>query len=74
MKNETKQALTKLIHDSVMVQVFKDWLFEESKKADSKAFHFGGQFDLGYAAGLGICRTKFIEYIGKINELVKVMN
>ena len=33
MKNETKQALTKLMHDSVMVQVFKDWLFEESKKS-----------------------------------------
>lgn len=65
MKNEAKQALTEIVHESVMIQAFKDWLFEESNKADSKAFHFGGQFDLGYAAGLDICRTKFIEYVDK---------
>lgn len=52
--------------DSVMVQAFKDWLFKESKKADSKAFHVGGQFDLGYAAGIEACYTKFIEYIDKL--------
>lgn len=52
--------------ESVIVQAFKDWLFEESKKADSKAFHFGEQFNLGYAAGLDACCAKFIEYIGKL--------
>ena len=66
MKNEAKQAFAEMVHESVMIQAFKDWLFEESKKADSKAFHFGGQFDLGYAAGLDVCRTKFIEYIDKL--------
>ena len=65
MKNEAKQAFTEIVHDGVMVQAFKDWLFEESKKADSKAFHFGGHFNLGYAAGLDVCRTKFIEYIDR---------
>ena len=53
-------------NESVMVRVFKDWLFEESKKADIKAFHFGGQFNLGYAAGLNVCYAKFIEYVGKL--------
>lgn len=61
--NETKQAFTELIYDTVMVQLFKDWLIEESRKADSKAYHFGGQFNLGYAAGLDVCCEKFIEYV-----------
>ncbi len=52
--------------DNVMVQAFKDWLFEKSKKADSKAFYTGEQFDLGYAAGLDACYAKFIAYIGKL--------
>lgn len=65
MKNEAKQAFTEIVHDGVMVQAFKDWLFEESKKADSKAFHFGGQFNLGYAAGLDVCCAKFIEHIDR---------
>lgn len=65
MKNEAKQAFTEIVHDGVMVQAFKNWLFEESKKADSKAFHFGWQFNLGYAAGLDVCRTKFIKYIDR---------
>lgn len=46
-----------------MIQAFKDWLLEESKKADKKAFHTGEQFNLGYAAGLDACCAKFIEYI-----------
>ena len=37
--NETKQAFTELVYDSVVVQLFKDWLIEESRKADSKAYH-----------------------------------
>lgn len=61
--NEAKQAFTELIYDSVMVQVFKDWLIEESKKADDKAYHVGGQFNLGYAAGLDVCLEKFVEYV-----------
>lgn len=48
-----------------MIQSFKDWLLEESKKADKKAFYNGEQFNLGYAAGLDACRAKFIEYFGK---------
>lgn len=52
--------------DSVMIRAFKDWLFEESKKADSKAFYTGEQFNLGYAAGLDACYAKFMEYIGKL--------
>jgi hypothetical protein len=47
-----------LIYDSVMVQLFKDWLIEESRKADKKAYHVGGQFNLGYAAGLDACCEK----------------
>ena len=54
-----------LIYDSVMIQLFKDWLIEESRKADDKAYHVGGQFNLGYAAGLDACYEKF-------NEIVKV--
>lgn len=49
--NEVKQTFSELVYDSVVVQLFKDWLIEESRKADSKAYHFGGQFNLGYAAG-----------------------
>lgn len=52
-------------YEFIMFQAFKGWLFEESKRADSKAFHFGAQFNLGYAAGLDACRAKFIEYFGK---------
>lgn len=36
MKNEAKQAFTEIVHDGVMVQAFKDWLFEESKKLTVK--------------------------------------
>ena len=50
--NEAKQTFTELVYDSVVVQLFKDWLIEESRKADDKAYHVGGQFNLGYAAGL----------------------
>lgn len=57
--NEAKQAFTELVYDSVVVQLFKDWLIEESRKADSKAYHFGGQFNLGYAAGLDVCCERF---------------
>ena len=49
---EVVQAFTELVYDSVVVQLFKDWLIEESRKADDKAYHVGGQFNLGYAAGL----------------------
>lgn len=61
--NETRQAFTDLIYDTVMVQLFKDWLIEESRKADDKAYHVGGQFNLGYAAGLDVCCERFIEYV-----------
>ena len=61
--NEVKQTSTELIYDSVMVQLFKDWLIEESRKADKKAYHFGGQFNLGYAAGLDVCCERFVEYV-----------
>lgn len=61
--NETKQAFTELIYDTAMVQLFKDWLIEESRKADDKAYHVGGQFNLGYAAGLDVCCERFIEYV-----------
>ena len=54
-----------LIYDAVMVQLFKDWLIEESRKADDKAYHVGGQFNLGYAAGLDACCEKFVEYYEK---------
>ena len=37
--NEVKQAFTELVYDSVVVQLFKDWLIEESRKADDKAYH-----------------------------------
>ena len=63
--NEAKQTFTELVYDTVMVQLFKDWLIEESRKADSKAYHFGGQFNLGYAAGLDVCCERF-------NEIVRV--
>lgn len=36
---------------------------EESRKADDKAYHVGGQFNLGYAAGLDVCCERFIEYV-----------
>lgn len=61
--NEAKQAFTDLIYDSVMVWMFKEWLIEESKKADDKAYHVGGQFNLGYAAGLDVCCERFVEYV-----------
>lgn len=61
--NEAKQAFTELVYDSVVVQLFKDWLIEESRKADSKAYHVGGQFNLGYAAGLDVCLERFVEYV-----------
>ena len=60
---EAEQAFTELIYDSVVVQLFKDWLIEESRKADKKAYHFGGQFNLGYAAGLDVCCERFVEYV-----------
>ena len=50
-----------LVYDSVMVQLFKDWLIEESRKADDKAYHVGVQFNLGYAAGLYACCERFNE-------------
>ena len=52
---EAEQTSTELVYDSVMVQLFKDWLIEESRKADKKAYHVGGQFNLDYAAGLDAC-------------------
>lgn len=61
--NEIRQAFTELVYDSVVVQLFKDWLIEESRKADDKAYHVGGQFNLGYAAGLDVCVEKFVEYV-----------
>ena len=67
--NEAKQAFTELVYDSVVVQLFKDWLIEESHKTDDKAYHVGGQFNLGYAAGLDACVEKFVEYIeGRYKE------
>lgn len=48
---------------NVVVQLFKDWLIEELRKADDKAYHVGGQFNLGYAAGLDACVEKFVEYV-----------
>lgn len=63
--NEAKQAFTELVYDSVVVQLFKDWLIEESRKADDKAYHVGEQFNLGYAAGLDVCYERF-------NEIVRV--
>lgn len=66
---EAKQTSTELVYDSVMVQLFKDWLIEESRKADKKAYHFGGQFNLGYAAGLDVCCERFVEYVdGRYKE------
>lgn len=64
LKTTSKNSMI-YTNENSMVRVFKDWLFEESKKADSKAFHIGEQFNLGYAAGLDACYAKFIEYIGK---------
>lgn len=61
--NEAKQPLTELIYDTVMIQLFKNWLIEESRKADDKAYHVGGQFNLGYAAGLDVCCERFVEYV-----------
>lgn len=63
--NETKQAFTELIYDTVMVQLFKDWLIEESRKADKKAYYVGEQFNLGYAAGLDVCLERFVEYVDR---------
>ena len=60
---DAKQTSTELVYDSVMVQLFKDWLIEESRKADDKAYHVGGQFNLGYAAGLDVCLERFVEYV-----------
>ena len=42
---EAEQAFTELVYDSVVVQLCKDWLIEESRKADDKAYHVGGQFN-----------------------------
>ena len=61
--DEAEQAFTELVYDSVVVQLFKDQLIEESRKADNKAYHVGGQFNLGYAAGLDACCEKFVEYV-----------
>lgn len=61
--DEAKQAFTELIYDNIIVQLFKDWLIEESRKADDKAYHVGGQFNLGYAAGLDVCCERFNEYV-----------
>lgn len=52
-----------LVYDSVVTWLFKDWLIEESRKADKKAYHFGEQFNLGYAAGIDVCYEKFIEFV-----------
>lgn len=60
---EVEQAFTELVYDSVVVQLFKDWLIEESRKADKKAYYFGEQFNLGYAAGVDACYEKFVEYV-----------
>ena len=60
--DETKQAFTELVYDSVVVQLFKDW-FEESRKADDKAYHVGGQFNLDYASGIDACCERFNEYV-----------
>lgn len=57
-----------LIYDSVMVQLFKDWLIEESRKADKKAYHVDGQFNLGYAAGLDACCERFNEIVRSDDE------
>ena len=59
---EVEQAFTELVYDSVVVQLFKDW-FEESRKADDKAYHVGGQFNLGYASGIDACCERFNEYV-----------
>ena len=66
--NEIRQAFTELVYDSVVVQLFKDWLIEESRKADDKAYHVGGQFNLGYAAGLDACCEKFIEIVERLDD------
>ena len=67
--NEAKQTFTELVYDSVVVQLLKDWLIEESRKADDKAYHVGGPFNLGYAAGFDACREKFFEYVdGRYKE------
>ena len=66
--NEIRQAFTELVYDSVVVQLFKDWLIEESRKADSKAYHVGGQFNLGYAAGLDACCERFNEIVRSDDE------
>ena len=42
---------------------FFDWLIEESRKADDKAHHVGGQFNLGYAARVDACCEKFVKYV-----------
>lgn len=60
---EAEQAFTELVYDTGMVQLFKYWLIEESHKAADKAYHVGGQFNLGYAAGLDACCERFIEYV-----------
>ena len=66
--DETKQAFTELVYDSVVVQLFKDWLIEESRKADDKAYHVGGQFNLGYVAGLDACCERFNEIVRSDDE------
>ena len=66
---EAEQAFTELVYDSVVVQLFKDWLIEESRKADKKAYHFGGQFNLGYAAGLDVCLERFVEYVDRRHKV-----
>lgn len=67
--NEIRQAFPELVYDTVMVQLFKYWLIEESHKAVDKAYHVGGQFNLGYAAGIDACVEKFVEYVdGRYKE------
>ena len=66
--NEAKQTFTELVYDTVMVQLFKDWLIEESRKADKKAYHVGGQFNLGYAAGISACLERFNEIIERLDD------
>ena len=66
---EAEQTSTELVYNSVVVQLFKDWLIEESRKADDKAYHVGGQFNLGYAAGLDACCEKFVEYVDRGHKI-----
>ena len=49
---EAEQAFTELVYDSVVVQLFKDWLIEESRKADDKATMSVGNSILAMLRGL----------------------